>query len=283
VATPGGPALLRIPTLADIREAGLYFDAQGAGAGLVYIDNIRLDGADPSRVVRVRESDVVTGEDVLLAGFEGSSPFTADTGYSNATTTESVEFPGTTQGKRAGRFSYRLKTPDDKGAYQFEANLNLTKVSGVRFDIFNPAKEDMDATFAVNTGSQWEYFEFMLTPLKPGWNRDVTFPVQAGTYKSEASGWRNDTAIRNLSQTRKIMLYILPHSIGEGYALVDNVRLVTTRPKDVKKMLDRILPPDIPLTGSDTLLDGFEKDPVKFSADTGWSAATGAAPSTVTA
>jgi hypothetical protein len=282
-APSGGAAVLKVPSLADIREAGLYLEAQDAGSGLVYIDHLRLVGADPSKVVRVRDTDVVTGTDVLLAGFEGSSPFVPDTAYSSATGTGSVELPGTTQGNRAGKFMYRLKSPDDKGAFQFESNLDLAKVSGVRFDVFVPGGEDMDTCFAVNTGSQWEYFESMLKPLKPGWNRDVTFPLQAGTYKSQASGWRNDTVIRGLSQTRKIMVYILPHSVGEGHVMVDNVRLVAADAGDLRKMLDRVLPPDTPLTGEDTLLDGFEKDPVRFSADSGWSGATGAAPSTLTA
>ncbi len=282
-AVTAGAALLQAPTLSDIREAGVYFEAQDAGSGFVYIDHLRLAGADPSRVVRVKPSDVVSGTDVLLAGFEGSSPFAPDTAYSNATGAESVEVADTTQGRRAGKFSYRLRNPDDKGAFQFESNLDLSKVSGVRFDVFVPGTDDMDTCFAVNTGAQWEYFESMLKPLKPGWNRDVTFPIQSSAYKSQASGWRNDTSIKNLSQTRKIMIYILPHSVGEGHILVDNVRLVASDPKALKKQLDRVLPPDVPLTGTDTLLDGFEKDPVRFSADSGWSGATGAAPSTVTA
>ncbi len=277
---PAGVASMKIADLKDIREGGLYFEALEPGDGILYLDNLRLPGADPAQVLKPKPEDVVSGTEVLLTGFEAACPFTPDSAWSSATGAESVAV-NTTQGVRAGKFEYDAKSPDDKGSFTFEGNIDLTPVNGIRFDVYNPLPDDADAEIAITTGAQWVFHESTMKTLKPGWNRDVSFSVKTSTFKSANSGWKNTAVVQELNQTRKISLFLFPHTIGQGFFVVDNIRFTTADVPALQKMLSRVIPPDVPLTGKDTLVEGFERDPVKFTADTGSSAAVAVAPVTV--
>jgi len=270
-AAPAAPGMTVIG-LKEVGEFSLLLDASTAGSGYLYLDNIRLEGVDPSKLVILKPEDAVSGTEVLLDGFEnGGTVFKPETySGSSAVGVESVTLK-TTQGSEAGKFSYQSPSPDEKAPFTVEADLDLTQTTGLKVDVYNPLQSDADLEVAFSTGSNWTYFESLPQTLQPGWNLNVTFPFRTPTFKSEASHWRN-TVRPDLKQVRKLSLVVLPHSIGAGFMIMDNVRLVTPNPKAIGTTLKDTLPSGYLAAGHDDLLEGFE-GPTAWAAASGWSGA----------
>ena len=56
--------------LAQMMQLSLIFQSKEAGDGYLYIDNLRLAGADPNKVVMVRAEEMAAGSPVTITGFE---------------------------------------------------------------------------------------------------------------------------------------------------------------------------------------------------------------------
>src|ERR1035441_10068412 len=153
--------------------------------------------------------------------------------------------------------------------------MDLSKVTGVVFDVFNPFQQNMDTSIFVNTGAGWDYYESSNNTLKPGWNRDVTFALKAKTFKSAGSKWTNTIGIKGISVTRKLGLTFYPHQITKSAVRLDNLRFLSNEPKSVQQMVAELFPQAPPMTGGDHLLEGFEKGHSPWSAITGSSKAVG--------
>jgi hypothetical protein len=256
-----GAANIQGEFLESIREMDIVLDATESGEGYLYLDNIRLEGPDAAKFAKNASDSQVTGQEVLLAGFEGlNSVFSADSWSGSSSTGVEMVAIKTTEGVKAGRFTFDSKVPDDKPSYTMEADLDMTGASGVKFDVYNPQSDDVDAAIAISTG-EWVYHESISRTLKPGWNLDVTFPVRSKNYKCATSNWANSTAVANLSHTRKISILFMPHVVGQGYFLVDKVRVVADDAKKFTSMLKSSGIEEVPVPkGTDRLLEGFEGD-----------------------
>lgn len=269
--------IIHMASLADIREVAFVFDSAQKGEGYLYIDNIRLTGANPNKVSSVKPEDQAVGTEVLISGFEDGNPlFKAETYSGSSASDVQVIAAQTTQGTHLAKMSYVNTNPDDKAPFTLEGDLDLTKTTGCRFDVYNPLPDEVEVELCFSTGPGYVYFESTPQTLKPGWNRDVTFPLRSQTYKCEATGWRNNSYVFPMSQIRKMSLTFLPHQIISSFFAVDNVRFITMDPVGLKKNLDDAFPPMAPITGTDTLLEGFEKGTTTWGADTADSAATAA-------
>lgn len=280
-ASGAGPGVLVMEDFRDIREMALLFESDRKGEGYLYIDYLRLPGADPEKVSRVRPEDRAVGTQVLLTGFErGGSPFSPDAAWSSATEAEVARAP-TTEGDRLGVFRFRNTNPEAKASFTLEADLDFSKVSGLRLDVYNPLPDEVELEVALTTGPEYEFHESAPLVLRPGWNVDVTFPLRSRTFKSEATGWRNVTAVRRMNQVRKLTLMFLPHQIAESFFAVDRIRLLAEDSQDLQKQIARAVPV-IEITGEDHLLEGFEGENTPFQAAAGWSGAQGVSIRSVT-
>ncbi len=264
--------------LNELHLVALVFETKDAGEGFLYMDYVRLSGANPQKVVMVRAEEMATGSAVTVTGFEdGSSPLTPDSGYSTAIAAEAVTVEGAPEGTHVGLLSYDNKQPDDHAGYNLQADMDLSKVTGVVFDAFNPLKEPVDTGIYVNTGASWTYFESSTQSLKPGWNHNVTFALKAKTFKSEESKWTNTVGVKGITVTRKIGLTFFPHQITRSYFMVDNLRFLTNDPRPVQNMVNDLFPATPAITGTDHLFEGFEKEKTAWGTITaGNSKATGA-------
>lgn len=253
----------------DIKQAGIVFESKQEGEGFLYMDNLRLTGADPAKVGRLTAADLATGNPVLVTGFEdGANPFAPDTVYSTAVDS-SVKVTRTTEGTHAGYFYYENKQPDDKATFVLEADMDLTSATGVVFDAFVPGNDPVDAMLALNTGAKWDYFESAPKTLNPGWNRNISFSMNAKTFKSATSGWNNTGTIQGLSVVRKFGLCFSSHQIGKSFVAVDNIRLLTNDTPGLEKIVRDAVPFNPPLEGMDRLLEGFEKKTTSWVAQVG--------------
>lgn len=266
--------------LENVREMDIVLDATESGEGYLYLDNIRLQGPDASKFAKNQAEAQVAGQELLLAGFEGlNSLFGADTWSGSSSTGVEMVAIKTTEGAKAGRFTFDSKVPDDKPSYTLEADVDLTGAVGFKVDVYNPLPDDADMAIAISTG-EWVYHESAMKTLKPGWNTDVTFSVRAKNFKSATSNWANTISVANLSHTRKVSLLFMPHIVGQGYFLVDRVRVVADDAKKFSAMLKSSGVEEVPVPeGQDRLLEGFEGES-HWIAD---SSASGAVSATVVA
>ncbi len=246
--------------LKDIMQLSLIFQSKEAGEGYLYIDYLRLEGANPGKVAMVRPEEMATGSPVTVTGFEdGSCPLSPDTGYSGATGADAVTASDAPEGTRVADLAFDCKQPDAHASFQLEADMDLSKVTGVVYDVYNPFKQNIDASIFVNTGANWDYYESSSATLKPGWNTDVTFALKAKTFKSAASKWTNTVGISGISVTRKLGLTFYPHQIAKSSIRLDNLRFLSNDPKSVQQLVNDLFP-QVPATaGGDNLLEGFEK------------------------
>ncbi len=264
--------------LNELHLVALVFETKDAGEGLLYMDNIRLSGANPQKVVMVRAEEMASGTAVTITGFEdGTCPLTPDSGYSSATAAEAVSAEEAPEGTHVALLSYDNKQPDDHAGYNLQADMDLSKVTGIVYDAFNPLKEPVDTCIYVNTGANWTYFESSTQSLKPGWNHNITFALKAKTFKSEDSKWTNTASIKGISVTRKIGLTFYPHQITRSNFMVDNLRFLTNDPHSIQNMVNDLFPVTPAIMGTDHLFEGFEKEKTTWGAIIGGSSkATGA-------
>jgi hypothetical protein len=260
----------------DLKQAAIVFETKQSGEGFLYMDNLRLTGADPDKVIRYTTADRVTGTPVLVTGFEdGNCPFAPEKDWSSAIDTD-VKLVQTAKGTHAAFFYFDNKSPDDRGSFVLQADMDLTAANGTVFDVYVPGKDPMDASLVLNTGAKWEYYESASQTLKPGWNHDVAISLKSHTYKCAASNYNNTAPIIQINAVRKFGLSFASHQIGKSYVVVDNVRLLSDKAPELEKII-RDAVPFIPATeGIDHLLEGFEKGVTPFTAMGGSYKSTGA-------
>ncbi len=151
--------LISLNPKTDLKQAAIVFETKESGEGFLYMDNLRLTGADPDKVIRYTTADRVTGTPVLVTGFEdGNCPFAPEKEYSSAIDTD-VKLVQTSEGTHAAFFYFDNKAPDDRGSFVLQADMDLTAANGVVFDVYVPGKDPMDASVVLNTGAKWEYYE----------------------------------------------------------------------------------------------------------------------------
>ncbi len=260
----------------DLKQAALVFETQQEGEGYLYMDDLRLTGADESKVLKFTAADLVTGSPVLVTGFEdGSCPFAPDKDYSSATDTD-VKTVQTTEGTHAAFLNFENKQPDDRGTFVLEADMDLSAANGVMYDVFVPGKDPMDTTIVLNTGAKWDYYESASQTLKPGWNRNVAISLKSKIYKCAASNYINTAPLVGLGAVRKFGLSFASHQIGKGFVVVDNVRLLTDQAPELEKIVRAAVPFLPAVEGTDHLLEGFEKGTTPWAAMGGTYKSTGA-------
>jgi hypothetical protein len=263
--------------LSELHQVALVFEAKESAEGYLYMDYLRLTGADPEKVVMVRAEEMATGSAVTITGFEDNNcPLVPDKGYSSATEAKAVKATHASEGTHVAQLFYDNKQADEKANFVLAADMDLSKVNGVVYDVYNPMKEPVDTAIFVNTGSNWTYFESSSTTLKPGWNLNVTFSLKAKTFKGEASNWANNMGVPGLSVSRQLGIMFVPHQITKSYFVMDNLRLLTQDPQNVQKMVGDLFPPAPEVNGTDHLLEGFEEEQIAWAPILGSSKAAGA-------
>jgi hypothetical protein len=104
-------------------------------------------------------------------------------------------------------------------------DLDLGQAKAVVLDLFSALPEGINASLLFATKPDWDGFETRPIFIRPGWNRNLRFPLTLGDFKSSRSQWKNyDTAFEPRVEVGR--LSILLYNLGvDGEARVDNLRI----------------------------------------------------------
>jgi hypothetical protein len=104
-------------------------------------------------------------------------------------------------------------------------DLDLSHAKAVVLDLFSALPEGINASLLFATKPDWDGFETRPIFIRPGWNRNLRFPLTLGDFKSSRSQWKNyDAAFEPRVEVGR--LSILLYNLGvDGEARVDNLRI----------------------------------------------------------
>jgi hypothetical protein len=167
-----------------------------------------------------------------LSGWKGQVAGVAD-----GASVVSLGGEGASQGKQALRAVLRGNGQDKAGViYEpgggAPALPDLSQASKLRLDVYNPGPPmGFGLAFSVGPGGTW--VESLQLPLRSGWNRDLSFDLDAPVWKfaGSASGAEGatqvlttfDKELRGPGQLTKLTL--LFHKARHGQVWVDNIRI----------------------------------------------------------
>ena len=233
-----GPFSNTVTAKTDVRRFGFYFKPSGAADGFIAIDNIRIAGGAAIKNL-IPEKDPEGLKVVTVDHFEkGANKWSAAAGWSCAT---GVEIVKDADGQGVMKAKFNMTKPGTNAAFVTEGNFDLSDVYYIDMDIYNPNDFSMNATVAFGTGVKWSWQEGPSIKVKKGWNRNVRIPLKKKVWKNEESKWASNTTPAAIDQVKRITLLLFPPDMGEGYALIDNIKMETTDPGK----LDNLVPIDL--------------------------------------
>ena len=92
-------------------------------------------------------------------------------------------------------------------------------------NVYSDLKGGARIALGLMTGLNEQYFESRPVYIKPGFNKDVAFNLEAEAFKCEASDWRYTTKIANPELARRIVILVYP-SEPRGRIRIDDIRFV---------------------------------------------------------
>jgi len=165
--------------------------------------------------------------------------FEDDPGWSLDSANDYAALSATEQPVSSGRFALRVAVSDngrDKAIIRKEVDLDLSSAQSLLIDVFNAQSAAVSVALALHAsdGSLWE-----LKPqtLLPGWNRDLTFHIDASGFvaATDLSKWAAAAALID-----RLLVYVLPLK-GDCVVVLDNLRCRSTAPAVLRRDRARIL------------------------------------------
>jgi hypothetical protein len=132
-----------------------------------------------------------------------------------------------TSGSKSLECQFALQENKKGGAFYGEGfePYDWTGYSSLIVDIFNATDVDLEVAMAICSGPTWEWQETPNSPLPPGLNKDITFDLKAGTYKSSLTGWENNGVLLYMEDVKRLVFKILGPPGLEGSVFIDYIRL----------------------------------------------------------
>ncbi len=257
-----------IANLSHARKISLLFMPHIVGSGYFLVDRVRFVADDAKKMAAqlrdagIEEVPVPEGSDKLLEGFEEEERWTADTSFSGAVSAMVVQGK-TTEGSKLLEGTFDIGGSRKNAFFCLEAKMDLGGVKALKVDIYNPQSEPLQSELAVIIGEQYVWYESRLVDLKPGWNIDVTFPLNTASYKTAATQWKNKAVPGPLEKVKKIQLGVYSNNPLTGKVFFDNVRVVAPQSFQFKTVKTK---PRKAVTGREVVFDPL------MSAAGGWQA-----------
>jgi hypothetical protein len=110
----------------------------------------------------------------------------------------------------------------DKAAVLRAAEIAVEKNGRFALDVFNPTDREINVAFAVFAGLEDVYSESIAKPAAAGWSH-LEWDLAAKTFKSEASGWKNSTALWGTDQVKRLVL--LFYDSGKATLVIDDIQV----------------------------------------------------------
>lgn len=215
-----------------VRRFGIGFTVPKNAEGYVYLDNVLLAGPNIDKLVAAEpvQDKNETGTEVNIDDFAMDRiKWRAAASWSCATDAAGTTETSTT-GNWAMRLNYNQKQAEQNAVLMLEDVGDLSDVSAVKVDVYNPVDTPADLSMSLGTGDKWAWQEYVPATIKKGWNRDVTFYFNDKRWKNEGSNWASNTNPDNTGNVKRLSFMLTPKTTGKGYALFDNVRMITTKP-----------------------------------------------------
>jgi len=177
----------------------------------------------------------------LLEDFEDDPAWSLDSANDYAALS-ATEHPVT-----SGRFALRVAVSDngrDKAIVRKEVDLDLSSAQSLLIDVYNAQSAAVSAALALHAsdGSLWE---LKAQTLVPGWNRDLTFHLDASGFvaATDLGKWAAAAALID-----RVLVYVLPLK-GDCVVVLDNLRCCSTAAAVLRRDSARFLaPPAAPQT-----------------------------------
>lgn len=128
-----------------------------------------------------------------------------------------------TSGQGALRLGFE-KNNLPKAIFILEKPFDFSKVRYLEFSLFNPDTAN-GVVVALSTGSAWEWHESQTVPLKYD-QQTVTFDLRSNDWKTAASNWEYNSAVKELGQVQRLAIILFPNQAGSVY--IDDIRLSDT-------------------------------------------------------
>jgi hypothetical protein len=253
----------------NVRRLGFLFKPADAAQGFVAIDNARIKGGAGIQAL-LPEEEPKDIKEVTIDNFEnGKSKWSAAAGWSCSTGVEMVK---DTDGSGVLKAKFNMNKPGQNAVFMTEGSFDMSDVASFTLDIYNPNDFSMNASLALSTGDKWTWQEGQMTKIKKGWNRGVRFSMNKKVWKNEKSNWASTITPADINQVKRICILLYPPDMGEGYALIDNIKMQTSNPGK----LDSLLPADLGAF-SYRVWNSFEKG-INWQADSDQSGAAAVYP-----
>jgi hypothetical protein len=103
--------------------------------------------------------------------------------------------------------------------------LDLSRAKSVVLDIYSGLSEGLNAALLFNTRPNWEGFETRPIFIRPGWNRNLRFPLDLDDFKTTKSDWKNyDAPFAPRNEVARLSVLIYNLHVG-GEVRVDSLRV----------------------------------------------------------
>ncbi|MFO7898181.1 MAG: DUF4159 domain-containing protein [Planctomycetota bacterium] len=228
-----------MPSLTDLSPRDMQEGSTRMGINIaLYFLRDRLGGRNVGEIARNvrehtakeerhRQTALATATFTLLDGFDEEFSWALEEGWGDA-----AEVRRVTAG-RSGVMEIRFRLGKQRKiavSRDLLEQVDLSKQDALVLDVDSRLSAGCRIAVGLITMPDWRYFESPPRYLKPGRNANVVFPLGGATFKSEASGWKYNQRVENLSAVRKVVLLIYP--IRGGAVRVDDLRLAAFKKKN---------------------------------------------------
>ncbi len=216
-----------------VRRFGFLFYAEAKGSGIIFLDNITINGTNTDNLVQKHEN-AINGENVVIDDFEnGRNRWAAASDWSCAVKTDIIKY----MGGNSMRAVFDMKTPGQNAVFAIEEGVDLKDAVEITLDVYYPADFPSNMTVAFATGDNWSWQEGPAKRIKKGWNRNITFKLKKNYWKNENSKWNSTVTPADIHDVKRISLVVFPSEMGKGYVLFDNIRIKTADKSKLANLL----------------------------------------------
>jgi hypothetical protein len=104
------------------------------------------------------------------------------------------------------------------------AGADVSRFKALLVDVKVEGENELEVALAFQTSA---YFEAVRQNVKPGWNRNLTFPLVTADYKTDPE-WKHNSTVNGLTGVKSV--FFIVYYKGEAQVLIDNMRLVQEAP-----------------------------------------------------
>jgi hypothetical protein len=113
----------------------------------------------------------------------------------------------------------------NKVTFSREDSLNLEGAKVV-MDVYAPYDPGINIAIGFDTGDEWTFYESEITPLKKGWNKDITFDLVDLNFKCRESEWKYNRKLTDADNIKKMHIMIYrPSRMEVQTVYIDNIRI----------------------------------------------------------